>query len=65
MKKYDFNDLINTLQMENGLILYDPMTGRDKEYSFLDDLNKKCYDAHNKIIEILSILKKLEEVLYD
>lgn len=46
-------DVIEVLKMENDLITFDPATGEDIDVSCLNDLNKKCYIAHEQAIEFL------------
>lgn len=46
-------DVINVLKMENDLITFDPTTGEDIDVRCLNELNKKCYIAHEEAIEFL------------
>ena len=46
-------DVIKVLEMENDLITFDPMTGEDIDVKCLNELNKKCYIAHEEAIEFL------------
>ena len=56
-------DIINVLKMENDLITFDPMTGEDIDVSCLNDLNKKCYIAHEEAIEFLKQSIPVEWIL--
>lgn len=58
---------IGILQMENELLTFDPNTGDEIPYEFLNDLNRDCYDAHVFLIELLEnhfreVKKKIELV---
>lgn len=46
-------DVIKVLKMENDLITFDPHTGEEIDVSCLNDLNKKCYIAHEEAIDFL------------
>lgn len=46
-------DVIKVLKMENDLITFDPMTGEEIDVKCLNELNKKCYIAHEEAIEFL------------
>jgi len=46
-------DVINVLKMENDLITFNPLTGEDIDVRCLNDLNKKCYIAHEEAIDFL------------
>lgn len=46
-------DVIKVLKMENDLITFDPHTGEEIDVRCLNDLNKKCYIAHEEAIDFL------------
>lgn len=46
-------DVIEVLEMENDLITFDPATGEDIDVRCLNELNNKCYIAHEEAIEFL------------
>lgn len=46
-------DVIKVLKMENDLITFDPLTGEEIDVRCLNDLNKKCYIAHEEAIDFL------------
>lgn len=46
-------DVIKVLKMENDLITFDPMTGEEIDVKCLNELNIKCYIAHEEAIEFL------------
>ena len=46
-------DVIEVLKMENDLITFDPSTGEEIDVKYLNELNKKCYIAHEEAIEFL------------
>lgn len=46
-------DVIEVLKMENDLITFDPYTGEEIDVRCLNDLNKKCYIAHEEAIDFL------------
>lgn len=47
-------DVIEVLKMENDLITFNPLTGEEIDVRCLNDLNKKCYIAHEEAIGFLS-----------
>lgn len=56
-------DVINVLKMENDLITFDPTTGEDIDVRCLNELNKKCYIAHEEAIEFLKRSIPVEWIL--
>lgn len=45
--------IIDTLKMENNLILFNPETEDNKDIDYLNDTDFQCYVAHDQAIEIL------------
>ena len=45
--------VIETLEMENELICFNPLTGEEIPLEFVNDLNRKCYHAHTSAIELI------------
>lgn len=50
----EVTEVIETLKMENELILFNPSTGDILTLNNINDLNKECYLAHEKAIELLN-----------
>lgn len=46
--------VIETLKMENDLICFNPLTGEDIPLECVNELNKKCYDAHQEAIRLIN-----------
>lgn len=46
-------EVIDILKMENELMTYDPRSGEDFSPECLNDIDKKCYDAHIEAIKLL------------
>lgn len=57
-------DVIEVLKMENDLITFDPHTGEDIDVRCLNDLNKKCYIAHEEAIEFLRTSIPIEWIMW-
>ena len=49
----DRKEVIEILKMENELMTFDPLTGNDISLECLNDLNKRCYEAHEEAIKML------------
>ena len=47
-------DVIEVLEMENDLICFNPLTGEEIPLEFVNDLNKKCYYAHQEAIRLIN-----------
>lgn len=45
--------VIEILKMENELICFNPLTGEEIPLEFVNDLNRKCYDAHCRAITFI------------
>ena len=45
--------VIEFLKMENDLICFNPLTGEEIPLEFVNDLNRKCYDAHCRAITFI------------
>lgn len=46
--------VIETLEMENDLICFNPLTGEEIPLEYVNDLNRKCYDAHQEAIRLIN-----------
>ena len=60
--------VVETLEMENELICFNPLTGEEILLECVDDLNRNCYDAHQEAIRLINnsipiewIKKQIEE----
>lgn len=51
-----YQEIIDTLRMENDLYLFEPTTGETKRPEDLNELNRECYEAHKEAIKILEKL---------
>jgi hypothetical protein len=56
------DEIINTLEMENELILFNPDTGYVRKVWELNDIDLKTYKAHCEAIKILKRLKQSQTV---
>lgn len=63
--------VIETLEMENELICFNPLTGEEIPLEYVNDLNKNCYEAHQEAIRLINnsipiewIKEKLEKEEY-
>lgn len=45
--------VIEILKMENELICFNPLTGEEIPLEVVNDLNRKCYDAHCRAITFI------------
>lgn len=50
----DKKQVIETLEMENDLICFNPLTGEEIPLEYVNDLNRSCYDAHQEAIRLIN-----------
>lgn len=46
--------VIETLEMENELICFNPLTGEEIQLEYVNDLNRNCYEAHQEAIRLIN-----------
>jgi len=54
-------EIIETLELENELMTFNPLTGEYLDPLFLTKENKKCYEANKEAIKVLKMLQDIAD----